>query len=159
MDAHYTGYLPQGAIVVHNLNEDYRYILPPSRTLCFPWKMRTDYKNSEYTQLIIDVADTTPFEITFTPGARCWASKEPASQSITATPYASQSSVYLIPSGMKWNFWLLDKVPPECREPASIDRGIEPGIRYWFNVQNMQNRQSNFFCRFTYTGLGIKYVE
>ena len=153
MDTYYTGNLPQSTTIVTELNPEHTYILPPSQTLCFPFKMKRDYQ-----QIIVDLADTTPFVSTFIPGSRAWPSEIPASQSITASPYASQASVKLPPSGVKWNFWLLELEQPNL-DLANINRWVLFDTTYWMNVQNLQNRQSYFYCRFTYYGQGITFEE
>lgn len=154
MTKYYAGYLPQGATIVTELEKEHMYVLPPSRTLCFPFKMRRYYN-----QLVIDAADTTPFESCFIPVIRCWPSEEAAGQSITSQPLASQGTVNLGPNGVKWNFWLLDLVDVSSLEESDINRWIDPNKTYWMNVQNLQNKASFFWLRFTFYGPGGTHVE
>src|SRR6266702_3195170 len=100
---YYSGNLPQTASIIPDLNANHTYCLPKSKILCFPFMMKANYY-----QVIIDMADTTPFESSFIPGARAWPSIEPAGQSITKTPNSLESSINLMPNGHTWNFWLQD---------------------------------------------------
>lgn len=151
---YYAGGLPQGARIVTDLEPEHYYTLPPSTTLCFPFKMRRYYQ-----QLVIDAADTTPFESCFIPVIRCWPSKEAVGISMTSQPLSSQGTINVGPNGFKWNFWLLDQVNPDDLVEANIDQWINYGTTYWFNVQNLQNKQASFFLRFTFHGAGITHVE
>ncbi len=154
MTSYYSGYLPQGASIVSELEPEHRYIIGPSKTLCFPFKMRRYYN-----QLVVDMADTTPFESCFIPVIRCWPSKEAAGMSMTSQVRASQATVNLGPNGMTWGFWLLDLIDsPEIKE-ADISTWIEQGTTYWMNVQNLQNKPSYFYLRFTFYGVGITFIE
>jgi len=154
MPTYFAGRLPQGSSIVTELNPEHTYMLPASRTLCFPFTMRRYYQ-----QLVIDIADITPFESCFIPVIRCWPSTEASGESMTAQPLASQATVNLGPYGAKWNFHLLDQIDPDGRQPADISKLIKFGETYWMNVQNLQNKTSYFFLRFTFYGAGITYVE
>lgn len=154
MDTRYQGLLPQGARVINELNDEHTYELPPSMTYCFPFRMRRYYQ-----QLIVDVADTTPFESCFVPVIRSWASEVPVGMSMTAQPLASQGTVNPGPDGVTWNFFLIDMVESSNLIDASIRRWIDPGKTYWMNIQNMQNKKSFFWLRFTFHGVGITHVE
>ena len=154
MPKYFTGYLPQGSIIVTELNPEHTYVLPASKTLCFPFAMRRYYQ-----QLVIDVADTTPFESCFIPAIRCWPSTEASGESMTSQPRASQATINPGPYGAKWNFYLLDQLENPDLQPADINRWINSGTTYWMNVQNLQNKESYFFLRFTFYGVGITHVE
>lgn len=78
---------------------------------------------------------------------------------MTMSPYQTLSTINLGPNGCTWNFWLLDEVSPENRREATANTWIESNTTYWFNIQNLQNRESRFFCRFTFHGNDIIHVE
>ena len=92
--------LPQNTSVVNHLNEQHTYALPASHTFCFPFQLVTRWQ-----QVVIDLANTTPFENVFVQGIRAWPSKEAAGQSFTSAPRQTQSSLILPPCGVKWNFY------------------------------------------------------
>lgn len=147
--------LPQGAIVITEFEPEHMYTLPAGKTYCFPFKMRRYYN-----QVVVDMADISPFESCFIPMMRSWPSKEAAAQSMTDMPLASQAFVTLGPSGVKWNFWLLDQVKPSDQQESDINRGILPDTFYWINIQNLQNRPSYFWLRFTYYGpAGTTHID
>ena len=154
MSKYYSGYLPQGASIVTELEKEHTYAIEPSATLCFPFKMRRYYN-----QVVIDLADMNPFESCFIPALRCWPSIEAAGTSITAQPLASRGDIVLGPNGTKWNFWLLDLIDISSLEPADINRWIEPDKIYWMNVQNLHNRPGTFWLRYTFYGTDISHVE
>jgi len=154
MPVYYTGTVPQGADIITQLDPSFRYILPASRTSCFAFRLPVGAH-----QLVIDMANTTPFQNVYIPGIRSWCSTEPAGPSITALPRAGESTINLPPSGAKWNFWLIDLEGQFVLADANIHHWIYGGVIYWMNVQNLQNRDNNFFCRFTYTGPGVNIVE
>ena len=154
MSTYYSGGLPQGSSIVYELNPEYTYILNPAKTLCFPWKMK-----KKYNQLIIELADTTPFENCFIPVVRTWPSTEASGISITASPRYIQNTINLPPTGVKYNFWLSGVVNPIELVPNDINHPVLADTQYWMNVQNLQNKQSNFYCKFTYYGRGIEYSE
>jgi hypothetical protein len=110
-------------------------------------------------QVTIDIADTTPFQNIWIPGARSWASTQPGGRSMTSSPFQSQQSVNLPPNGIKWNFWLIDLQGSIVLDQTNINHWINSTDTYWMNVQNLQNRDSYFYCRFTYEGAGITIVE
>ena len=145
MNTYYTGGLPQGASIVTETNDQNTYVSNASSILCFPWSVSANKR-----QLIIDMADTTPWQSAFTAGLRAWPSIEPVGQSITASPLQSQSSVILQLAGMSWGFWNID-LNGQLLLPATISRWATPGQTYWMNVQNEKNYYGRFFCRFTYT--------
>jgi hypothetical protein len=154
MSTYYAGNLPQGSSIVYELNPEYTYIANPSRTLCFPFKMRRNYQ-----QLVVELADTTPFENCFIPVVRAWPSTEASGISLTASPRYIQNTINLPPTGVKYNFWLSNEVNQEDLVPASINHAIYFGQQYWMNVQNLQNKTSYFYCKFTFYGKGIEYSQ
>lgn len=150
---YYTGNLPMGASIITEFNKEHTYVLPQSAILCFPFIMKTNYY-----QVVADLANTTPFESCFVPGSRAWPSIDPAGQSITNSPNSSLSSVNLMPNGNTWNFWLID-LHNHPLIPTAINHQIQSNTTYWINVQNLTNKESYFFCRFTYYGSGKKIIE
>lgn len=154
MPVYFSDQLPQGSSIVSTLNSDHSYTLPASRTLCFPFTMRR-----YYSQVIIDIADITPFENCFVPSVRCWASTVAAGQSMTADPNSALATVNPGPNGATWNFWLTDQVKTKDIRLADINRAISNGTVYWMNVQNLQNKDSFFFLRFTFHGTDLIHVE
>jgi hypothetical protein len=154
MSTYYSGGLPQGSKIVTTLEKEHYYVLPPSTTLCFPFKMRRYYN-----QVVVDAADTTPFESCFVPVIRCWPSREPVGISMTAAPVSSQGTINLGPNGCKWNFWVLDQADENNLQEADLYQWIYQNDTYWFMVQNLQNKQAFFFLRFTFHGNGITHVE
>lgn len=154
MPVRFQGPLSQGVDIVLDLDPSYRYILPASRIMSFGFRLPTGAQ-----QLTIDMANTTPFQNVYIPGMRSWASTEPGGSSISISPRASESSINLPPSGAKWNFWLLELQGLVPLEEANVHHWVSPNATYWMNVQNLQNRENYFFCRFTYTGPGVNIVE
>jgi hypothetical protein len=154
MGIYYSGNLPQGASIAGDLDPRHYYTVGPSKTLCFPFKMRRYYQ-----QLVIDAADTTPFESCFIPVIRCWASREAAGISMSALPNTGLSTVNIGPNGCLWNFYLFDVVSNNQIKESFIRIPIRNDETYWFMVQNLQNKPANFFLRFTFHGNGITHVE
>lgn len=153
MKTYFTGQLPQNTYIVTRFHHEHTYILPKSVTLSFPFELKTNYY-----QVVIDVADTTPFENAFISAAKAWPSAETAGPSIVTTP-SSIREINLQPNGVIWNMYLADmKIPPVHRE-ASVNWQIQLNTTYWFNITNLQNRESYFFLRFTYHGTGRTYSE
>lgn len=153
MTTYYIGMLPQGASIVYQRSPEHTYTLPASKTLCFPFKIPQDYN-----QVVVDAADTTPFESAFIPGSRAWASDQPVGMSLTAAPFQTQSSPRLYPNGVRWNFWLKE-LNNKAKEPSEINHIINADQTYYMNIQNLQNRQSYFFLRFTFYGNGVTFAE
>lgn len=153
MTTYYTGNLPQSTSIVTELNSTHTYVLPPSWTMCFPFIMKVNYY-----QVVIDMANTTPFESAIVPGMRAWPSAEPVGQSITSSPYSSQSSINIQPNGNTWNFWMID-LHNQPLIAAAINHQILGKTTYWMNIKNLQNKENFFFCRFTYHGSGRTIVE
>lgn len=145
--------LPQNTSVVNQLNENHTYTLPPSHTLCFPFQLVTRWQ-----QVVIDMANTTPFENVFIPGIRSWPSKEAAGQSFTSSPLQTQANLNLPPSGVKWNFYR-DELDIQYLKDADVKALIKADTIYWMNVQNLQNKANYFFCRFHYYGLGVESIK
>jgi hypothetical protein len=152
MNSSFVPYLPQDADVVTELTKNYTYIIARSRTLCFPWQL-----TQPYTQLVIDAANTTPWESAFVPGLTVWPSVEAVGPSMTASPYPTQAHINIQPNGTKWLFYIPPYPLYEVDEP-NIVKQIKPNTRYWINIKNLQNKDSNFFIRFTYQGLGTTLV-
>lgn len=152
MVSYSTQLTPQSTTIITELEPEHMYILPAGMTFCFPFKMRR-----YYTQVILDLADITPYETCFMPAMRCWPSLDPVGRSITAEPNYAESYVILGPNGVQWNFWLLDKKP--ILEEHDINRGIDFDTTYWMNVQNLQNKDHNFWLRFTFYGNGFIHVD
>jgi hypothetical protein len=148
---YYTGNLPMATSIVTHHNPEHTYILPKSHTLCFPFQL-----NVNYYQIVIDMADTTPFERTFIPGSKAWPSAEAAGRSITDVP-STNAIVPLQPCGQTWNFWLAG-MTTQPLIPTAINYPIQLSTTYWMNVVNLQNRESYFFCRFTSHGTGRTIV-
>jgi len=154
MSTYYSGSLPQGSTIVYELHPEYTYVLNQSQTLCFPFKMRRNYQ-----QLIVELANTTPFQNCFVPSVRAWPSTEASGISITSTPYQSQNTINLPPTGFKYNFWLIDEVDQNNLLPSDVNHFIIFGNQYWINVQNLQNKPSSFFCKFVYYGKNQQWTE
>lgn len=154
MVTYYAGGLPQGASIVSELEPKHYYTIGPSRILCFPFRMRRYYN-----QLVIDAADTTPFESCFVPVVRCWASRDAAGQSISSMPNSNLTNVNIGPDGCKWNFFIPGITAEDELEESFIRIPIDASQTYWFMVQNLQNKQASFFLRFTFHGNGITHVE
>lgn len=150
----YSGSLPQNAIVIHERNPEYTYSLAASKTACFAFKLR---RNT--TQIIVELSDTTPFQNCFIPVLRSWASVEPVGVSLTSSPRSSQTTINLSPIGLKYNFWLVTEVTPDQLVESSVNHPIEDDTQYWMNIQNLQNKPSFFFCKFTYIGKNMNYSE
>lgn len=145
--------LPQNTSVVNHLNENHTYTLAPSHTLCFPFQLVTRWQ-----QVLIDLANTTPFENVFIPGMRSWPSREAAGQSITAAPLQTQASINLPPSGVKWLFYR-DNLDPKILKDTDVSTLVAEDTIYWMNVQNLQNRENYFYCRFRYYGIGVESIR
>lgn len=153
MKTFFTGQLPQNTYIVTKFHPEHTYILPKSVTLCFPFELKTNYY-----QVVIDTADTTQFEWTFIPGAKAWPSSEAAGQSIITTP-ASITAINLQPNGIIWNMYLAGMTIPPIHKESSVNWQIQLNTQYWFNITNLQNRESSFFLRFTYHGTGRTVIE
>jgi len=150
---YYSGGLPQGASIVTQLNEeDYTYTIGPSKTLCFPWYLRPRWH-----QLVITLANNTPYINVWIPGMRCWPSAEAAGTSITASPRQTQASVNMNPNGVDWNFHIFD-IQQDQLKPANIYHVIKNDVTYWMNIQNLQNSTNYFYCKFHYYGNGIERI-
>lgn len=145
--------LPQNTSVVNHLNENFTYTLAPSHTLCFPFRLVTRWQ-----QVVIDMANTSPFISVFVPGVRAWPSIEAAGRSITSAPLQTQANLNLPPSGVKWNFYRPD-LDSSIIHTADITKQIQPDTIYWMNVQNLQNKENYFFCRFSYYGNGVESIK
>lgn len=154
MTAYYAGGLPQGASIITELEPRHYYTIGASRISCFPFKMRR-----YYSQLVIDAADTTPFESCFVPVIRCWASRVAAGQSLTQMPNSNLTTINIGPDGCLWNFWIPQEIDRSDLQEAFVNAPIERDETYWFNVQNLQNKSASFFLRFTFHGNGITHVE
>lgn len=154
MTNYYTGGLPQGTSIVSELDPEHTYRLPPSKTMCFPFRMRRYYQ-----QLVMDLADTTPFENCFIPVIRVWPSKVPVGPSMTGAPNTAINTVNLGPNGFLYNFYLIDEVEEAKRKEASLCQWIRPNVTYWMNVQNLQNKESFFWLRYTFYGPDIVHTE
>lgn len=153
MKTYFSGQLPQNTYIVSRLHPEHTYILPKSVTLCFPFELKDNFY-----QVVIDAADTTQFEWTFIPGAKAWPSTEAANNSMITTP-SSISIIGLQPNGVIWNMYLAGMTTPPVHREASVNWQIQPLTTYWFNIRNLQNRESSFFLRFTYHGTGRSYTE
>lgn len=154
MDIYTTVGLPQGAKIVYELNKDFTYTLNQSQTLCFPFKLRFAYN-----QVIITLANTTPFLNVFVPASRCWPSTQPVGNSITASPLQSNANPTLPQVELTWNFYSNELVGTDAIKPATITKAINVKTTYWMNVQNLQNKPSYFYCKFEYFSPGAYYVE
>ena len=151
---YYAGGLPQGASIVQELNDEHTYILEPSRTLCFPFKLHYSYN-----QVVIDLANTTPFQNVYVPGQRCWPSTEPVGSSMTYSPLPTEASINLPPTGVKWNFYLEELYKSPLLKEAVIYKMVEHRVTYWMNVVNLQNKENYFFCRFSYYSPNTELIE
>lgn len=154
MRKYYSGDLPYNTIIIECLNEDHRYMIQPSQTQCFPFILKPPY-----TQVVIDLANTTPFENTFIHGLTCWGSSCAAGPSLTTSPSSSLTTINLPQCGVLWNFWSLEYANQQFLEPANINVPISTETVYWMNVQNLQNNVNYFWIRLTYHGVGVIYVE
>lgn len=156
MDKYYVSGLglPQGASIVTHFNKEFYYTIGQGQMLCFPFKLRYSYN-----QVVIELANTTPYYNVYIPTVRCWPSNTPASQSITSSPYQSQGSPTLPPSGITWNFYSNDLIGSKLIKPAAIQKAIQVKTMYWMNVQNLQNKESYFYCKFNYFSPGAEYKE
>ena len=152
MNSSFAPYLPQDADVVTAFNKNHTYTIARSRTLCFSWQLI-----QPYTQLTIDAANTTPWESAFVPGLMVWPSTEAVGASMTASPYPTQAHVNIQPNGTKWLFYMTPK-PLYDVDDINIAKQVNQNTNYWINIKNLQNRDSYFFIRFTYQGLGTTLV-
>lgn len=149
----YSGSLPQGVSIVYEYNPEFTYIVEPTKTLCFPFSII-----NKWLQVTIELADITPFQNCFIPVLRSWASKEISGISLNNSPRSIQNTINLTPNGVTYTFWLTDAVTDEDRVPSDINAAVYGNQQYWMNIQNLQNKTSNLYCKFTLTGRKITYT-
>lgn len=150
----YSGSVPQGSQIVYEFNPEFTYVVEPAKTLCFPFMIKTTWL-----QIVIELADITPFQNCFVPVLRSWASKEISGESLTNSPRTIQNTTNLSPYGLKYNFWLPDYVTDENIHPSDINHAVFANTQYWMNVQNLQNKTSNLYCKFTLIGKSLSWTQ
>jgi hypothetical protein len=149
----YSGLIPQGVQVIYEYNPEFTYIINPAKTLCFPVMIKTTWL-----QIVVELSDITPFQNCFVPVLRAWPSKDINGVSLLNAPRSVQSTVNLLPTGVSYNFYLIDSVSDEDRIPADLYCPVFGNTQYWMNIQNLQNKTSNLYCKFTSYSKKLTYT-
>jgi len=137
--------LPYGVYIVPCPSPDNHYKIYRGHTLCFPFTLDT------YDQ-VLAAAQHTLYYNAQQGTIQMWASVEPNGLSISGTN-SSQSYARLWAAGYTWNFY--DLAQPQLGNisytpPIDLAQGISRGVVYFLNVQNLENRDNNFYLKFTY---------
>jgi hypothetical protein len=138
--------LNYGVYIVPGPTPDNHYKLLRSKTLCFPFTL------GEYNNILVAAKQTT-YQECYIPFVRMWPSLEPNGNSISASPNAQLSSIKLFGAGFSWNFFDIEMPQLGTQiysPPVDLNQWISRGAVYFINVQNLQNKDDNFYLKFTY---------
>ena len=134
--------LPYGTIIVSQPSQDDCYVITQGQVMCFGFTLGN-------AKAIKVIGQHVSFYHTQNYTIRMWAALEPNGRSITISPFSGNESVKLNAEGYIWNFYDIN-YPNYQICNANLNQWISNGQTYYFNVQNLENRENHFYLKFVY---------
>jgi hypothetical protein len=142
--------LPYGTTIKTDYSPEHNYELPRSQTQCWEIKLDT-WEQVHITSVHNGFLGNQSHTI------RAWLSEDPSGTNVIPPLTTITGNVKLGGIGNTWTFYRrgLDK---NLITPADCVFAIDPGVLYYFNFQNLENKDNSYFVRFTFSN-GIIILE
>jgi hypothetical protein len=134
--------LPYGVSIREDLSPDHNYAIPRSQTQCWAVKLG-DWQQVQIAAVHNGFIGNQPWTI------RAWLSADPNGSNILPVALGARRAVNLSGIGNKWCFYAY-RLDTALLQEADINFNIDPNHIYYFNLQNLENKDNAYYLRFTY---------
>ena len=134
--------LPYGVSIREDHSPDHNYAIPRSQTQCWVVKLQ-NWQQVKIAAIHNGFIGNQPWTI------RAWLSRDPNGENILPVVYGARRTVSLSAMGDTWCFYA-NGTDAAALLPATVSFGIDPTHTYYFNLQNLENKDNAYYCRFTY---------
>ncbi len=134
--------LPYGISIRTDYAEEHNYAIPRSQTQCWPVKL------NEFQQVLISAVHnglTKNQQKTL----RGWLSKDPNGPNVLPAAYGVSLDIHLGLIGNTWCFHIVD-LEQQNKLTADVSYIIDPAQQYYFNIQNLENKDNSYYLKFTF---------
>jgi len=134
--------LPYGINIRKDYSEEHNYFIARSQTDCWPLQLN-DYDQVRVSSVFNGWEGTLPNTI------KAWLGYDPNGGNIIPPLSTYPSQVHL---GKIGNTWLFYKNKPNYNkcEKANIEWMIDPSHLYYFNLQNLENKDNAYYLKFEF---------
>lgn len=140
--------LPYGVTIPTVRNPEHNYSIPRSQTQC--WQVKLDLYDQVYITAVWNGLVSNQ-----TGTIRCWMSSYPNGPDVLPVSYGNKLNAHLSTMGRSWCFYK-QGIDVASLQPADIAYPIYADKIYYFNVQNLENKDNSYYLRFTFIGDGSK---
>ena len=123
-------------------NPEHNYAVLASQTQCWPVKL------GDYQQVLITAVHNGMIS-NQNNTIRAWLSVDPNGSNVMPPQFGTKLNVHLTTIGHSWCFYELG-LPIENIATADVSYIINPTVIYYFNIQNLENKQNPYYLRFTF---------
>lgn len=138
--------LPYGVSIRTDYSEEHNYAIPRSQTQCWPVKL------NEFQQVQIMAVHNT-YTQNQQKTIRAWLSVDPNGRNILPAPYGANLNIHLGLIGNSWCFHVINMDQLQVL-PADVTYTIDPDRQYYFNLQNVENKDNSYYLKFTFAKYG-----
>jgi hypothetical protein len=134
--------LPYGISIRSDYSEEHNYAIPRSQTQCWPVKL------NDFQQVQIMAVHNTYVQ-NQQKTIRAWLSVDPNGRNILPSIYGASLNIHLGLIGNSWCFHTVDIEQSQIL-PADVKYIIDPNQQYYFNLQNVENKDNSYYLKFTF---------
>jgi hypothetical protein len=134
--------LPYGISIRTDYEEQHNYAIPRSQTQCWPVKL------DDFQQVLITAVHNTYVQNQQNT-LRAWLSIDPNGSNVLPAAYGVNLNIHLGLIGNSWCFHIVN-IDNAHVLPANVTYIIEQTKQYYFNVQNVENKDNSYYLKFTF---------
>lgn len=135
--------LPYGVSIRTDYSEQHNYSIPRSQTQCWPVKL------NDFQQVLISAVHNN-YTKNQQKTVRAWLSVDPNGSNILPAAYGARLDIHLGLIGNSWCFHIVDLDKSQVL-PADVTYVIDPNKQYYFNLQNLENKDNSYYLKFTFS--------
>lgn len=134
--------LPYGISIRTDYSEEHNYAIPRSQTQCWPVKL------NDFQQVLISAVHNNYYQ-NQQKTIRSWLSVDPNGSNVMPAIYGASLDIHL---GLIGNTWCFHTVGLDASLllPADVTYVIDPNRQYYFNMQNVENKDNSYYLKFTF---------
>lgn len=134
--------LPFGVTIQDEYQPEHNYALPRSQTHCWTVNL-VDFQQVKIVAVHNGIIGNQQNTI------KAWLSIDPNGSSILPVVYGTLCNIHLGLIGNSWCYYT-PGLDPSLVAEAEVQYVIDPTLTYYFNLQNLENKDNSYYLKFTF---------